>query len=672
MSSQPSISTQTQTSLTLRFNFESADKLGFIHVPYHGAPPIYNEERGWGFVRQTCAVPPRPVQWEEITADSSGFYAAVREFEAPAGLEQEHYNRFGMAFRVRIPPGAYEIEVVTATPLEITDVSISGLHPGRILEGGHWDAAGLIPVRHPASVSPSAREWRYHYVNGRNIVDIEIEPKQPGAAVGVKEIRITSLLLQERPADVLPAVYTLGDSTVKSYTFEEAPLCGWGQVFDDLFELERVRVINYSMGGRSLKNSYWEGRFNDLLLSAYPGDYLLLQSGHNDERQDELHRFGRGNTEASYEEYLREVHLPAIRSRGVIPVLITPVSRVNGQAQPGHVFADSFQTRRFPALMKQAALAEGVTLLDLNARSVDYYNEIGAEATIALFMSLEAGETPGKTNDGSFANGHPSNKIDGTHYKEALARQLARMVAEELAEMGARGDRTAAAIAAFLKPEVKAAIAGHHWAPLFPQMAADTTTGRGAYYRNQIEKLLQLGVLEKDADNRFRPYEPMDTETFAKALYRLLGLAPLPTAEWPAGPLTRERMGILLAKAYHAAFTSKPAYMTDYNGATLLPGMPGYDPNLSSGAQGVRYDPLVPWEQLKDTEQVDAALEPELKEAYGLGLIRSEYGLVRGRMANGDLLEPKLAVSREKAAKALYFMWVLAHPVKQENDVGYL
>lgn len=672
MRSKPSL--YNQTALTLQFNFTSDTKSGYIQVQNHGEPPAYDETRGWGFVRETCAVPPRPVQWEGITAEATGFYAAAQDFDAPAGLEQEHYNRFGMAFRMRIPPGAYQIEVITATPPETTDVSVSGMHPGRLLDKGYWDAAGLVPIRHHASRSTSSTEqlWRCHYVNGRNFLDIEIEPTQPDSAVGIREIRITALPLPERPAGVLPAVYTLGDSTVKSYTFEEAPLCGWGQVFDDLFDLDRVRVINYSMGGRSFKNSYWEGRFNDLLLSSYPGDYLLLQSGHNDERQDELHRFGRGNTEVTYEEYLREVYLPAIRSRGVIPVLVTPVSRVNGKAQPGDVFADSFQTRRFPVIMRQVAHEEGITLLDLNARSVEYYNEIGAEATIALFMSLEAGETPGKTNDGSFANGHPANKIDATHYKEALARQLARMVAEELAETGSRGDQTAAAIAAFLRPEVKAPITGHNWAPLFPQMAADTTTGRGAYYRNQIEKLLQLGVLEKNADNCFRPLEPMNMEEFARALTKVLGITTPSISGFPSGDLTRECMGVLLARGYHAAFTAKPAYMTDYNGATLLPGMPGYDPNLSSGAQGVRYDPLVPWEQLKDKDMADAKLAPELKDAYELGLIRSENSLVRGRMENSDLLEPKLTVTREKAAKTLYFMWVLARPVKQENDLAHL
>jgi hypothetical protein len=58
-----------------------------------------------------------------------------------------------------------------------------------------------------------------------------------------------------------------------------------------------------------------------------------------------------------------------------------------------------------------------------------------------------------------------------------------------------------------------------------------------------------------------------------------------------------------------------------------------------------------------------------MKDAYELGLIRSEAGIARGRMLNGRALEPRALVTRAKAAKALYFMWVLAQPVKAENDL---
>jgi hypothetical protein len=127
-------------------------------------------------------------------------------------------------------------------------------------------------------------------------------------------------------------------------------------------------------------------------------------------------------------------------------------------------------------------------------------------------------------------------------------------------------------------------------------------------------------------------------------------------------------MGAILADAYHAKFSEKPRYMTDYNGKTVVPGSPGYDPNLDSGARGAMYFPLLGWQQLADAGSVSAPQAAKLKTAYELGLIRSEAGIARGRMLNGSMLEPRALVTRAKAAKALYFMWVLAQPPKAEND----
>jgi hypothetical protein len=60
------------------------------------------------------------------------------------------------------------------------------------------------------------------------------------------------------------------------------------------------------------------------------------------------------------------------------------------------------------------------------------------------------------------------------------------------------------------------------------------------------------------------------------------------------------------------------------------------------------------------------------RDAYELGLIRSEKDIVRGRMVNGRELEPKAAVTRAKAAKALHFMWVLAQPGKLEDHTLHM
>ena len=659
------------TKLALKFNFTDRNKPGYLSVPYddkNGAP-LYDPAVGYGFVNETCSLPPRKVHLSTIMSDGTGFYIAEKEFDAEPGFEGDSYNRYGMAFRIDAPSGAYRINVRTASDAARTSVSVSGMRADRLLQDGHWDAAKRLPIRFKAVAAD--REWTYTYVNGFNVIDIEIEPVEAGIPVGLEEITLEPLPPQTRDAESRPTIFILGDSTIKSYTFDEAPMSGWGQIIGSLFDADRANVVNYSMGGRSFKNSYWEGRLNEILLAGRVGDYILIQFGHNDESYDEHRRFGRGSTESMYETYMTELYLPAIRSRGMIPVMVTPMPRVDGDS-PAEVYSDSFVVRKFPALMKRLAEAAGITLIDLNAESLKYYNEIGPEATTAIFMSIEAGETPGKTNDGSYANGHPANKIDGTHYKEALAKPFARIVATRLVSQGEAGDPVAAAIASYLLPRTRQAASTGDWSDVFPEMARDTTVGEGAYYRNQIEKLIQLGAMSKDSQGYFHPNQKMTVTEFVRALSLLMNVKTASFAGYPDGELNRETMGAILSDAYRARFSGKPRFMTDYNGTAVAPGDPGYDPNLDSDARGAMYYPLVAFERLTDTSDIAPELFSKVKNAYELGLIRSEKGIARGRMMNGSEFEPKLAVTRAKASKALYFMWVLGQNVQEENHVSLI
>lgn len=656
------------TELALKFNFTEQPKPGYVAVTLDadGRVPLYDPTVGYGFVEETCAQPPRTVHTGGIRSDGAGFSIAETAFDAEPDFEGDEYNRYGMAFRFHAPPGAYRIRVMLTSDAAQATVSVSGMHGQRLLQDGYWDAAKLLPIRFKAEAAGS--EWTYTYVNGFNAIEVELEPTEIGVPVGLAEIALEPLHPQTREEGRVPNLFILGDSTVKTYTFDEAPMSGWGQIIGSLFDADRVNVVNYSMGGRSFKNAYWEGRLNEILLEGRIGDYILIQFGHNDESYDEFRRFGRGSSEAMYAKYMTELYLPAIRARGLIPVMVTPMSRVDGEAL-SDVFTNSFVVRQFPALMKRLAEAAGFTLVDLNAESLKFYNESGLDAVSAIVMSIEAGETPGKTNDGSYANGHPAGKIDGTHYKEALAKPFARIVATELIRLGREGDSTAEAISSFLLPAVKDAAANGDWTAVFPEMTRDTTVGPDAYYRNQIEKLIQLGVMRKDAQGNFRPNESMTASAFKEALSRAFGVDPSSISDYQDGELTRETMAAMLADAYRTRFPAdKPRFMTDYNGTAVVPGDPGYDPNLDSGTRGAMYYPLVSFGQLTDTAAIDPKLFAKAKEAYELGLIRSEAGIARGQMANGTTFEPKTVVTRAKAAKALYFMWVLRQDVQGENQ----
>lgn len=625
----------------------------------------YSESAGYGFVDKSASMPAREVDSDKIEVTAEGFSITENDPEIFKCFNEDGeeisadksttHNFGGMIFRVKVPEGGYHIEVVTDKGDENSIVSVNAMQPARMATA-YWDAAKLVENKHKAVWNDNV--WSFDYADGTGYIDVEIEPKSCGVPVVLKNIRITSS--EQKTADK-PTVYLLGDSTLKSYTFEEAPMCGWGQVFDRLFDRDKINVINYSMGGRSLKSMYQEGRLNDVLMTGAKGDFVLVQSGHNDEKtgsdSDPTARFGVGSTEAMYRTYLESYYIPAIKARGMIPVLVTPMTRVKeGQ----ETYKDSFTTedRQFPKVMRAVAGEMNVPLADLNAQSVEYLNSIGTAEAEAIVLSLEAGETPGKTNSGSYANGHPQNKIDGTHMKEAIAKQYALIVARDIAELSEKYTE--------LEPVKDAMLDGAaegNAEKVYPEMCSDVK-GENAYYRNQIEKMVQLGIMTKDEEGNFRPKEIMNAYEYAAALEKLYGID---IKDYEKVPLTREIMACINLEAYNARFTEKPKYMTDYNGSNITPDDPNYDPNLVG--EEAQYYPLVGFGAVTDKTEIDKELYPMVEEAYELGLIRSEEGIKRGKMINGYTLQPKTEVTREKAAKSLYFMYVLGKDINEENDL---
>src|SRR6476620_301181 len=76
----------------------------------------------------------------------------------------------------------------------------------------------------------------------------------------------------------LPTLFIVGDSTVKS----NAPLRGWGQELAQFFDPKKINVVNRAIGGRSSRTFQNEGRWDKVLAELKPGDFVLIQFGHND------------------------------------------------------------------------------------------------------------------------------------------------------------------------------------------------------------------------------------------------------------------------------------------------------------------------------------------------------------------------------------------------------
>ena len=591
-----------------------------------------------GFISGNDTLPRRNVSLEGLFLVNGAVCVMERDRERflhyhPGGTD---YDRGGMIFRLPLPPGAYVISVVCEGEGIKAAVSISGMDPERILQGGHWDAAGVVPVRNRARWKGNT--WTFSYVNGGAWIDISLEPMQPDIVVGIREIRIWERGKSQGQGmeDVelgegqkRRRVFILGDSTAKSYVFEEAPMSGWGQLFYRMVDSAMAEVVNYSNGGRSLRVMYQEGRLNDLLLTGRQGDFVLLQSGHNDERarndgkdpDGENARFGRGSTEEMYGNILKTCFLPAIQAVGMIPVLVTPVTRINAGCGNDTVFVNSFRNRDFPAVMRRIAAETNTLLLDLNKKSVEYFNQVGACGARAMVMALEPGETPGKTNGGSYANGNPGNHADGTHYKECLSRQYCRMAVEELVRTADEGNGTAKALCGLLKKEVLQAAGKGDFSEVFPEVCRDTIFGEGAYYRNQIEKMVELGIFRKDGEGNFRPEALCSRNAFREGIGKIWRLPEEFTRVEGDGNLSKADAAVILYDAYAARFgleeEKKPPYMTNYNGPNVDPSDPDFDCNLPSGE--TMYYPLTPFGQVADLDGLSQEVYQKVEAVYRLG-----------------------------------------------------
>ena len=121
-------------------------------------------------------------------------------------------------------------------------------------------------------------------------------------------VLITAAFAQtDRPK---PTLFIVGDSTVKNNTAGQQ---GWGDPLIKLFDPEKIKVENHAIGGRSSRTFQNEGRWDRILGAAKPGDFVLVQMGHNDGGSLDDPRRARGSLPGIGDE-TREIDNPITKS----------------------------------------------------------------------------------------------------------------------------------------------------------------------------------------------------------------------------------------------------------------------------------------------------------------------------------------------------------------------
>lgn len=208
----------------------------------------------------------------------------------------------------------------------------------------------------------------------------------------------------------IPTLYLAGDSTVTDQAIP--PGASWGQFITRYFR-DDIAVANHAQSGESL-NSFVTGlRFAKLLSGLRPGDWVMIQFGHNDQKTHWPQTYAEAGT--TYRSWLR-LYVDEIRRRGATPLLVTsPERRVFDQA--GRIKPTLAEYAR---AMRELAEEQGVALIDLNAASIRLYETMGAARAPKAFAA---------------------QGTDQTHHSEFGARQLALAVIEGL--RGANPELTA-------------------------------------------------------------------------------------------------------------------------------------------------------------------------------------------------------------------------------------
>ncbi|WP_432378211.1 rhamnogalacturonan acetylesterase [Duganella sp. P38] len=388
----------------------------------------YSSARGFGF---------EPGAAVRIAADNGrpAYLTSDRPFFFSADLPEGNYNVTVTLGGAQAATTTVKAElrrlmleqVATAPGATVTRSFTVNIRTPRIPAVGGI-AAGRVQLKEPRETVQEAWAWDKR-------LTLEFNGERPA----IRAIDITPVQA--------PTIFVLGDSTVCDQPGE--PYNSWGQMLPRFLK-PGVAVANHGESGETYRDSLARRRLDKILSAMRPGDTVLMQFGHNDQKQI---KDGKGGPFTTYKDEIR-AHVEAIRAHGGTPVIISPMERRrfddSGKIVPS--LADYAEAARQSAQELQAAF------IDLNAMSKPFYEALGPELSQHAFAEREPG------------------RIDNTHHSNYGSYELAQAV---LTGMRKAGVPAAALIADGYgnfepsRPDPVAAFA----VPPSPQFSNDTPLG---------------------------------------------------------------------------------------------------------------------------------------------------------------------------------------------------
>lgn len=200
-----------------------------------------------------------------------------------------------------------------------------------------------------------------------------------------------------------PTLWIIGDSTVRNNTKGQQ---GWGDPLKALFEPAKLKVENRALGGRSSRTFHTEGLWAKIIASMKPGDFVLMQFGHNDggpldtgraraslkgigdETREIVDAKGHKEIVHTYGWYMKKYCTDA-KDKGATPIVLSPI--------PRNIWKDGKVARAskdYGKWSQESAKSISVPFVDLNEIIAVHYEKLGKEKVDALFFGDHTHTSP--------------------------------------------------------------------------------------------------------------------------------------------------------------------------------------------------------------------------------------------------------------------------------------
>ena len=309
-------------------------------------------------------------------------------------------------FSVAAAPGNYRVTVTIGLPNLATETTIKAesrrlmVDALKVAAGRHVTVSFIVNVRDAKLTPPPA--------NAPGGSQVLLKTREQGSFSW--DDKLTLEILGEHPGvtaiaiepAMVPTVFLLGDSTVTDQPAE--PAASWGQMLPAFFAPD-IAIANHAESGETMKSFMTELRFAKVLELAKPGDWALIQFGHNDQKANWPQTYAAAET--TYRDYLR-TWIAEFRRHGVTPVLVSsPERRFWTGTKIRPTLSD------YATAVKAVGAELDVPVIDLNGMSTTFYEALGPDRAPIAF------------ND---------NGKDATHHDNYGAWVLARCVAKGMAD----------------------------------------------------------------------------------------------------------------------------------------------------------------------------------------------------------------------------------------------